>query len=200
MSAVPVVGIGTSAGGIEALRALLPRLRPEWNLAFAIIIHRQAVEDDARLETLLNGWAGVTLLKARNGERIVPGRAVVCPSNVHLTIEDSHFRLTTGPRENHSRPSIDVLFRSIAHTLGERAVGIILSGTLDDGAAGISMIRGRGGLTIAQDPKEALHSGMPRSAIAAGAEFVYPIAQMDGLLKAFATSAWEVPRLQRRLG
>ncbi len=188
MSGVPVVAIGTSAGGIEALHALLPRLRPEWNLAFAIVIHRQAVEDDARLETLLNSWAGVTVLKARSGERIVAGRGVVCPAGVHLVVDDSRFRLTTGPRENHSRPSVDVLFRSVAETLGEMGAGIVLSGLLDDGAAGIRTIRERGGLTIAQDPEEALHSGMPRSAIAAGAEFVRPIAQIDELLEAFATA------------
>ncbi|MBV8639418.1 MAG: chemotaxis protein CheB [Candidatus Eremiobacteraeota bacterium] len=187
MSGVPVVAVGTSAGGIEALHALLPRLRPEWNLAFAIVIHRQAVEDDARLESLLNSWAGITVLKARNGEPIVPGRAVVCPADVHLIVDDSHFRLTTGPRENHSRPSVDVLFRSVAQTLGELGAGIILSGTLDDGAAGIRMIRERGGLTIAQDPEEALHSGMPRSAIAAGAENVLRISDMDELLEGFGT-------------
>lgn len=187
MSAVPVVAIGTSAGGIEALHKFLPRLRPEWNLAFAIIIHRQAVEDDARLENLLNSWSGVTLLKARNGEPIVAGRGVICPADVHLMVDEDRFTLSTGPRENHCRPSIDVLFRSIAQTLGERGAGIILSGTLDDGSAGIALIRERGGLTIAQDPEEALHSGMPRGAIAAGAEFVLPIARMDECLEELAT-------------
>ena len=184
---MPVVAIGTSAGGIEALHALLPRLRPEWNLAFAIVIHRQAVEDDARLETLLNSWSGITLLKARDGDPIIAGRGVVCPADVHLVVDDSHFQLNAGPRENHSRPSIDVLFRSIAQTLGEAGAGIILSGLLDDGAAGMRMLRERGGLTIAQDPEEALHSGMPRSAIAAGAEYVKTIDQMDELLEAFGT-------------
>ncbi len=187
MSAVPVVAIGTSAGGIEALHALLPRLCPEWNLAFAIVIHRQAVEDDARLETLLNSWSGITLLKARDGDPIIAGRGVVCPADVHLIVDDSKFRLTTGPRENHSRPSIDVLFRSVAQMLGERGAGIVLSGLLDDGSAGIRMIRERGGLTIAQDPDEALHAGMPRNAIAAGAEYVRTINQIDELLEAFGT-------------
>ena len=189
MSEIPVVAIGTSAGGIEALHALLPRLRPKWNLAFAIVIHRQAVEDDARLETLLNNWAGITILKARNGEPIVAGRGVVCPADVHLIVDDSHFRLTTAPKENHSRPSVDVLFRSVAQARGELGTGIVLSGLLDDGAAGIRMIRERGGLTIAQDPTEALHAGMPRNAIAAGAEYVRRINQMDELLEAFATPA-----------
>lgn len=189
MSGVPVVAIGTSAGGIEALHSLLPRLRPEWNLAFAIVIHRQAVEDDARLETLLNSWAGIRLVKARNSEPILAGRAVVCPADVHIVIEDGRFRLTTGPKENHSRPSIDVLFRSVAQFLGERGAGIVLSGLLDDGAAGIRMIRERGGLTIAQDPDEAMHAGMPRNAIAAGAEYVRPINEIDELLAGFAASA-----------
>lgn len=196
MSAVPVVAIGTSAGGIEALHALLPRLRPEWNMAFAIVIHRQAVEDDARLESLLNGWSSVTVLKARDGEPIVPGRAVVAPANVHLTVDVDRYRLTTGPRENHSRPSIDVLFRSLAQSHGERAAGIVLSGLLDDGAAGIRLLRDRGALTIAQDPEEALHGGMPRSAIAAGAEFVLRINQMDESLEQFATTRHEVSRAE----
>jgi two-component system, chemotaxis family, protein-glutamate methylesterase/glutaminase len=192
----PLVGIGGSAGGIEALHALLPRLRTDWGIAFAIVIHRQAVEDDQRLETLLNGWAAIPVRKATDGDPVIPGRAVVCPADVHLVVEADRYRLTTAPRENHSRPSIDVLFRSVAEEAGEHGGGIVLSGLLDDGAAGINALRDRGGLTIAQDPAEALHSGMPRSAIAAGAEFVATIEGMSDTLQSFAERVREPRRMQ----
>lgn len=186
VTAVPLVAIGASAGGIQALRALLPRLSPDWNLAYAIVLHRQAVADDQRLESLLGGWTALSVGPARDGEPILPGRAVVCPPDVHLAVEDHHYRFNTGPRENHSRPSVDVLFRSVAAALGERAIGIVLSGLLDDGAAGILALRKRGAVTIAQDPDEALHPGMPRGAIASGADLVATIAEIANVLERFA--------------
>jgi two-component system, chemotaxis family, protein-glutamate methylesterase/glutaminase len=189
VTTVPVVAIGASAGGIEALHALLPRLRRDWRVAFAIVLHRQSVEDDERLETLLNGWAGISVRKARDGMPVNAGTAVVCPADVHLVLEDSCYRLTTAPKENHSRPSIDVLFRSVAEVAGPRGVGVVLSGLLDDGSAGINALRSAGALTIAQDPMEAMHSGMPRSAIAAGAQLVATVEEIVEILAAFSVRA-----------
>ena len=182
-----VLAIGASAGGIESLRALLPLLRPEWGIAFAILIHRPAVEDDRRLESLMNGWTSLMLSQARDGERIVPGRAVVAPADVHLTVEPGRYRLTTAPRENHARPAIDVLFRSVAENYGDRGGGLILSGLLDDGARGVARIHERGGLTIAQDPAQAVHADMPRAAIHAGAAHVRKIEEMPSAIADFAT-------------
>jgi two-component system, chemotaxis family, protein-glutamate methylesterase/glutaminase len=181
-----LVAIGTSAGGIEALHQLLPLLEPRWGLAYAIVLHRAAVGDDERLESLLHGWSSITVRKARNGEPVAKDVAVIAPPDVHLAVDDGRYRLTTGPRENHSRPAIDVLFRSVGEAFGARGAGIVLSGLLDDGAAGIRAMRSHGSLTIAQQPDEAIHSGMPRSAIEAGAEHVARIDEMPGILDVFA--------------
>jgi two-component system, chemotaxis family, protein-glutamate methylesterase/glutaminase len=184
--APPVVAVGASAGGIEALRGFLPLLQPDWGLAFAIVLHRHAVEEDDRLEMLLNGWSSLAVRKPRDGEVVTAGVAVVAPADVHLILEDGRYRLSTGPRENHARPSVDVLFRSVAEHYGRRGAGVVLSGLLDDGAAGVADLRRHGALTIAQDPSEAVHSGMPRSAIAAGAQIVARVAEIPKFLRAFA--------------
>jgi two-component system, chemotaxis family, protein-glutamate methylesterase/glutaminase len=168
----PLVAIGGSAGAIEALKILLPQLRPEWGIAFAIVVHRQAVEQDERLESVLSSWSQLPLRKAKDGAPIIGGRGVVCPADVHLTTSGGAYRLSTAPKENHSRPSLDVTFRAIAEEYGASGGAVVLSGLLDDGAAGINTLRMRGGLTIAQSPHDALHSGMPNNAIAAGAEYV----------------------------
>lgn len=181
-----VVAIGGSAGSIEALRQLLPRLRADWGIAFAIVVHRQPVEDDARLPALLSGWAPFPIVHPKDGEAILTGQGVVCPANVHLQIDDGRYRLSAGPKENHSRPSLDVTFRSLADALGKGAGAIVLSGLLDDGAAGINYLRLRGGFSMAQDPREAVHAGMPQAAIRAGADVIATLAEMPDHLRAFS--------------
>ncbi len=103
---------------------------------------------------------------ARDGERLRQGVILVAPPDHQLEIEDTHVRVTAGPRENGHRPSIDVLFRSAAAALDSRVVGVVLTGTRDDGSAGLALIKASGGATIVQDPKEAMYPGMPASAIA----------------------------------
>jgi two-component system chemotaxis response regulator CheB len=106
---------------------------------------------------------------ARHGQVLERGHIYVAPPDHHLLVVDGQMQLSHGPRENGHRPAIDPLFRSVARWYGERAIGIVLSGTLDDGAAGLRMLRARGGTTIAQDPGDALYAGMPQSAIDTGA-------------------------------
>lgn len=103
---------------------------------------------------------------ARDGERLRQGLILVAPPDHHLVIEHGHVRVTADPRENGHRPSIDVLFRSAAAALDRRVVGVVLSGTRDDGSAGLALIKANGGATIVQDPNEAMYPGMPASAIA----------------------------------
>ena len=161
-------------------------MRSDWGLAIAIVVHRSPVEEDERLEKILNSDSGIPVEKARHGMPIRAGRAVVCPADVHLVAHRDRYMLTTAPRENHSRPSIDVTFRSVAEQFGERGGAVVLSGLLDDGAAGIAAVRQSGGLTIVQDPDEALYSDMPRSAVAAGAAVVARLRDIPGHLEAFA--------------
>jgi two-component system, chemotaxis family, protein-glutamate methylesterase/glutaminase len=105
---------------------------------------------------------------AEDRQRIEDGHVYIAPPDWHLTLDTDTMHVTQGPRENRQRPAIDVLFRSAARTAGARSVGIILSGTLDDGVAGLALLKQTGGLTIAQDPVEAAFPEMPRNAIATG--------------------------------
>lgn len=123
----------------------------------------------------------------QSGEPIQPNRIYVAPPNYHLLVQRGKVYLSLGPRENGHRPAIDPLFRSMAHAYGRRVVGIILSGMLDDGTAGLKVIQARGGITIAQDPDEALFSSMPRSAIEhCNVDYVLKVADIAVLITQLA--------------
>ena len=107
----------------------------------------------------------VPAVHAADGETIVPGRIYVAPPDVHLLFEGNTIRLVRGPRENGNRPAVDPMFRSAAIAFGPRVIGVVLSGNLDDGTAGLAAIKRRGGIAIAQDPEDALFPSMPQSAI-----------------------------------
>jgi two-component system, chemotaxis family, protein-glutamate methylesterase/glutaminase len=117
------------------------------------------------LPEILERQAHLQVAAARDGEPIDRLGIRVAPPGVHLTLEDGHSRLVAGPRENGHRPAIDVLFRSAARAYGQRVTAVILSGALDDGASGMRMVKSAGGLCLVQEPDEALHKGMPQSAI-----------------------------------
>jgi two-component system chemotaxis response regulator CheB len=103
---------------------------------------------------------------AIDGDQLRPGEIIVAPPDHHLAIENQHVRLTVGPRENGHRPAVDVLFRSASMARDGKVVGVILSGTRDDGSAGLAVIKAHGGAAVVQDPSEALYAGMPTSALA----------------------------------
>jgi two-component system chemotaxis response regulator CheB len=160
-----IVVIGGSAGGIHALRSLVAELSPKWNATLFVVIHISP-DSPGLLPEILTREGPLPAAPAANGERFAPGRIYVAPPDRHLLLEAGGFmRLTCGPRENRSRPAIDPLFRSAALAYGPRVVGVLLSGGLDDGVAGLGAIKSTGGFTIVQDPEEAEVESMPCNAL-----------------------------------
>jgi two-component system, chemotaxis family, protein-glutamate methylesterase/glutaminase len=177
-----VLAVGASAGGVEALRSLVAGLPAELPAAVLVAMHVLPT-GTSMLAAILARAGTMPCTAARHGERLERGHVYVAPPDHHLLAFDGRAQLSHGPRENGHRPALDPLFRSVSRAYGQRAIGVVLSGTLDDGAAGLRMLRTRGGATIAQDPQDALYSGMPQSAIDAGAvEHVVRISEMAELL------------------
>ena len=164
MIAPPVIAIGASAGGIEALRRLLHALPADLAAAVVVVVHM-----DARQPSLLPGVLSTSgplpATEAIDGEPLVAGRVLTAAPGRHLLIERDSVRLLDGPRENLHRPSIDVLFRSLASSHGARGIGVVLSGALDDGTAGLISLKRAGGLAAVQDPADAVFPDMPSSAL-----------------------------------
>jgi two-component system chemotaxis response regulator CheB len=162
-----LIVVGGSAGSMEPLITLAGCLPDDLPAAVLVAIHT-APEARSHLPEILSR-AG--LLEARHpvdGESIEAGRIYVAPPDHHLIVGPGHLHLSRGPRENGHRPAVDPMFRSAARSFGNRVTGVVLSGAADDGAAGLVSIKSRGGVTVAQDPRGALHPSMPESAIATG--------------------------------
>lgn len=161
-----IVAIGASAGSLEALRTLLPIL-PKEDLSILVAVHR-ASPSDSWLEKILSRELDRPVIQAEDGASLVPGAVITAPPDRHLLLASGgKLRVTAGPRENSSRPAIDPLFRSVAVQAGTRAIGVVMTGYLNDGAAGLAAIRRCGGGALVQSPDEADYPDMPRAAIAA---------------------------------
>jgi two-component system chemotaxis response regulator CheB len=159
-----VVVIGASAGGVQALRALVAELPADFPAAVLVVLHL-APAGTSVLPQILARAGNLPASGAIDGEEIVGGRIYAASPDCHLTIEDGRLAVRRGPRVNGHRPAIDSLFRSAAERFGAGVAGVILSGVLDDGSAGLAAIKARGGRTLVQDPDDALYTGMPRNAI-----------------------------------
>lgn len=160
----PLVVVGASFGGIEALLALAAGLPKDFPALIAVVQHigRQS----SVLPQLLARAGPLDAVHPRDGEPLRLGRIYVAPPDHHLLVTPRAVRLSRGPRENHTRPAIDPLFRTAALHWGPAAIGVVLTGELDDGTAGLAAIKACGGRTVVQDPQEAVSPGMPGSAIA----------------------------------
>ena len=163
MTDVPVIAVGASLGGLRAIATMLEELSPEIPAAVLAVIH--IGEQEPQLPRYFAPRSTLPVAYARDNEKIVPGRVYFAPSDRHLMVEAGRLLLSQGPKENHTRPAIDPLFRSAAEVYGPLVTGVILTGHLTDGTAGLWEVKRRGGTTIVQDPSEAEVPSMPRSAL-----------------------------------
>jgi two-component system chemotaxis response regulator CheB len=179
-----IVVVGTSAGGLNALTRLITQLPEDFPAPVLIVMHISADASGDVLLNALNQHGKLKCKHATNNKQVKPGYAYLAPSDHHLMInEDGKMMVSKGAQENRSRPGIDPLFRSAAVAFGNRAIGIILTGYLDDGTAGLIAIQQCGGICIIQDPEDADYPDMPNNALnQVKADYCVPIAEMGGIL------------------
>jgi two-component system chemotaxis response regulator CheB len=159
-----LVVIGASAGGIEALQHICTALPADLNAAVLIVLHT-APTSFGLLPRILRRAGCVSAESPIDGELIEKGNIYVAPPDHHMIVEGRRIRLVRGPRENRHRPAVDPMFRSAALAYGNRVIGVILSGALDDGTGGLMVVRAHGGAAIVQDPSSAAFPYMPESAL-----------------------------------
>ncbi|HJT56605.1 MAG TPA: chemotaxis protein CheB [Ktedonobacteraceae bacterium] len=187
MSEHDIIVVGASAGGVEALSGLISMLPSNLPAAVFVVLHIPA-QSPSLLPDILSRQGAMPAKHPENGEKIRKGHIYIAPPDQHMLVEQGHIHLSRGPKENRHRPAIDVLFRSAALSYGTRVIGVILTGSLDDGTAGMLAIKRRGGMTIVQDPKEALYPSMPQSALThVQIDYCLPLTEIGHRLPSLAT-------------
>ncbi|MEW9530192.1 chemotaxis protein CheB [Microbispora sp. NPDC049125] len=177
-----IVVAAASAGGVEALRALLAELPSDLEAAVLVVLHISPRSGSA-LAGILDRAGPLEAATAQDGEPLRHGRVYVAPPDHHLLIDGDKVRLSRGPRHNGHRPAADPLFLSAAASAGPRTVAVVLSGTLDDAARGCEAVRSRGGAVAVQDPRESAFNGMPTAAISAVPDAVVaPVKEIAALI------------------
>lgn len=177
-----IIVIGASAGGVEALLTLFSHLPRDLRASLFVVLHSRSF-DDSHLPRILSRAGCFKVSHPKNGEPIRRGVAYIAPKALHMVLNDGTVSLNTAPKESGTRPAINPLFRSAALSFGPRVIGVVLTGVLDDGTAGLWEIKRRGGLALVQSPDDALFPGMPRSAIAnVPVDHVVPVREMGDLL------------------
>jgi two-component system, chemotaxis family, protein-glutamate methylesterase/glutaminase len=178
-----IVVIGASLGGVQALRQLAADLPAQFPASVLVVQHIGA--NPSTLPALLTSAGSNPASHAQDGEPLRQGHIIVAPPDHHLLIRDGKLKLSRGPKEHFSRPAVDTLFRSAAIECGPRIIGVVLTGTLDDGTAGLQAIKQCGGTAVVQDPASAFASSMPASALRyAEVDYCLPLEQIAGTLLA----------------
>jgi two-component system chemotaxis response regulator CheB len=178
-----LIAVGASWGGLDAVSTLLDGLADDVAATIVVVQHRGPESQRGLLELLLQEHVERRVSEPDDKQPIEPGRVYVAPSDYHLLVENGHFALSVEERVNYARPSIDVFFEAVADAYGDRAIGVVLTGANDDGAAGLAAIKARGGVAIVQDPGTAARRTMPDAAIAATvADAVLPLEEIAGFL------------------
>lgn len=182
MAAKRIVVIGCSSGGIEALRTIVQGLPASFGAPICVVLHTSP-ESPGILHAILARAGQLPAVAATTGLRIRDGHIYVAPPDQHLLVEPGVIGLSKGPRENRFRPAIDPLFRSAAQVYGAGAIGVVLTGNLDDGTSGLWTIKQLGGTAIVQDPRDALFPSMPLSALQqVEVDYVVPVQEIAPLL------------------
>lgn len=159
-----LIVIGASAGGVEALQRLVAGLPPNLPASVLIVLHMMP-SGPSYLHGILNRAARLPVTRARDGERLERGHVYVAPPGFHTLLRKDSIQLSAGPPEKGHRPAIDLSFHSAARAYGPRMIGVVLTGTLTDGAEGLRLVKAHGGATVVQDPDDASFGDMPRNAI-----------------------------------
>jgi two-component system, chemotaxis family, protein-glutamate methylesterase/glutaminase len=187
-----VIVVGASAGGIEALKKLVAQLPVDFPAAIFITQHLYR-RSESTLPAILAGVSRLPVKHPTVSEPIIPGRIYIAPPDYHLVLSPGLVTLGHGPKENLQRPCINLMFRSAAASYGRNAIGVLITGMLDDGASGLWEIKQHGGITIVQDPQEALYPSMPESAVRGfQVDHVVPLVQMGPLLETLVSEGVDV--------
>lgn len=190
MAVQDIIVVGASAGGLEALRAVLTPLPPDLPASVLAVQHiGRGLNGRSILPDLLANSTRMRTRHAAQGDLVEKGVIYVAPPDNHLLVERGRVRLSHGPRENRTRPAINPLFRSAALEYGPRVAGVILTGMLDDGIAGLAEIKRRGGVAVVQDPRTAVFPSMPNEAIRrVEVDCIVPLDEIGGVLSRMAVT------------
>ena len=180
-----MVGVVASAGGVEALRTFVAGLPEDLPAAVLVVLHIRP-SGPSMLPHILSRAGTWQARHPEDGEALAAGVILVAPPDRHLVVSGGHARVLASPPEHRHRPSADALLCSVAEHFGPAGCGVVLSGTMDDGAAGLAAVRRMGGLALVQDPAEAAFPNMPSAAIsAADPQYVEPVAALPARLRAW---------------
>jgi two-component system CheB/CheR fusion protein len=187
-----IVGIGASAGGIQAIRRFFESVPADSGIAYVVVLHLSP-DHDSRLAEVLQGSTAIPVMQVQGRIRVEPNRVYVIPPHKSLAMEDSHLALSEISRIEERRAPVDIFFRTLAESHGAHAVCVVLSGTGANGSMGMKRVKEKGGICLVQDPEEAEYSDMPRNSIATAlVDGVLPVAQIPARILAYKATLHQI--------